>query len=81
LARALIKQPEIVVLDDSLSAVDTTTEQKILGYLNGELANKTSIIITHRVYALLAFDKIIVLDDGKIVEQGTHEELLTNGGY
>jgi len=47
LARALIKQPEIVVLDDSLSAVDTTTEQKILGYLNGELANKTSIIITH----------------------------------
>ena len=81
LARALIKQPEIVVLDDSLSAVDTTTEQKILGYLNGELADKTSIIITHRIYALLSFDKIIVLDAGKIIEQGTHEELLENGGY
>ena len=81
IARALIKQPDIVLLDDCLSAVDTTTEQTILGYLNSTLADKTSIIITHRIYASLQFDKIIVLDNGEIVEQGTHEELLENRGY
>ena len=81
LARALIKQPDIVILDDSLSAVDTSTEAQILAYLDTELADKTAVIITHRIYALLNFDKILVIDDGRIVESGTHEELLQRGGY
>jgi ATP-binding cassette, subfamily B, multidrug efflux pump len=81
IARAFAKQPDLMILDDCLSAVDTTTEQTILGYLNESLAEKTAIIITHRIYGLLNFDKIIVLDLGKVVETGTHEELLANGGY
>lgn len=81
IARAFIKQPDVVILDDCLSAVDTKTEKQILGHLSGALADKTAIIITHRIYSLLQFDKIIVLDDGAIVEAGTHEELLRNRGY
>jgi ATP-binding cassette, subfamily B, multidrug efflux pump len=81
IARALIKRPNIVLFDDCLSAVDTTTEQTILGYMNDALADKTAIIITHRIYGLLRFDKIIVLDNGEMVEQGTHDELMQNGGY
>jgi ATP-binding cassette subfamily B multidrug efflux pump len=81
IARAFLKSPDIVLLDDCLSAVDTKTEKQVLGYLSENLANKTAIIITHRIYALIAFDKIIVLDDGQIIEEGTHEELLENGGY
>ncbi len=81
IARALIKRPDIVLLDDSLSAVDTRTEKRILAYLNEDLADKTAIIITHRIYSLLAFDKIIVLDQGVVVEAGTHDELLEQKGY
>ncbi|MGK0365750.1 MAG: ATP-binding cassette subfamily B multidrug efflux pump [Saprospiraceae bacterium] len=81
IARALIKEPDIVILDDSLSAVDTKTEKRILSYLDSTLADKTAIIITHRVYSLLDFDKIIVLEDGVISATGTHEELLEKGGY
>ena len=81
IARAFAKQPDIVLLDDCLSAVDTNTESRILGYLSNALSDKTSIIITHRIYGMLEFDHIIVLDDMHISESGTHAELLANGGY
>ena len=81
LARAFAKQPDIVLLDDCLSAVDTNTESQILGYLQSALADKTAIIITHRIYSMLQFDKIIVLDEHRIVEEGKHESLLAKGGY
>lgn len=81
IARAFAKEPEIVLLDDCLSAVDTNTESQILGYLETALAQKTAIIITHRVYSMLEFDHIIVLENHRISESGTHETLLKNGGY
>lgn len=81
IARALIKKPDIVILDDCLSAVDTNTEKQILGYFNESLSDKTAIVITHRIYSLLQFDKIIVMDGGMIVEEGSHEELLAQKGY
>lgn len=81
IARAFAKQPDIVLLDDCLSAVDTNTESKILGYLSNALADKTAIIITHRIYSMLQFDLIVVLDDHRVSEIGTHEHLLASGGY
>ena len=82
IARALIKDPRIVIFDDCLSAVDARTEKTILGNLYNYLDNKTAIIITHRIFSLFEFDRIVVLDKGKIVEQGTHRQLLeTNGLY
>jgi ATP-binding cassette subfamily B protein len=81
IARAFAKRPDVVLLDDCLSAVDTNTESRILGYLENSLADKTAVIITHRIYAMLQFDKIIVLDNHQITEEGTHETLLARGGY
>ncbi len=81
IARAFIKKPSIVVMDDCLSAVDTDTENKIVGFLEEDLGDTTTIIITHRIYGSLVFDKIIVLDEGKIIEEGNHEDLLQLGGY
>ena len=77
----MIKDPEIVVFDDCLSAVDARTENEIIGNLYEFLKEKTAIIITHRIFSLFAFDSIIVMDDGKIVEKGTHDELLGLNGY
>ena len=80
IARALIKDPEIVIFDDCLSAVDARTEKEIIGNLDAYLDNRTAIIITHRIFSLFEFDKIIVLDAGKIAEEGTHQQLLEKNG-
>ena len=81
IARALIKNSEILIFDDCLSAVDAQTEQLILQQLAEVMKDKTALIITHRIFSLLAFDQVVVLDDGRIIEQGTHVELLEKNGY
>ena len=80
IARALIKEHEITVFDDCLSAVDAKTENEIIGHLYDYLQNKTAVIITHRIFSLFSFDKIVVLEDGAIAEQGTHQSLLDQNG-
>jgi len=80
LARALLMNPKIIILDDALSAVDANTEREILEGLKSYMKQRTSIIISHRIIAVKDADLIIVLDNGRIVEQGTHEELLRNEG-
>ncbi|WP_303317417.1 ABC transporter ATP-binding protein [Flavivirga abyssicola] len=81
IARAIIKSPKILLFDDCLSAVDTETEEKILKNLNKISKGKTTIIVSHRVSSAKNADKIIVLDDGKIVQEGTHETLINIDGY
>ena len=82
IARALLKPSCITIFDDCLSAVDARTEKEILTNLNQQLQGKTAIIITHRIFSMMQFDNIIVMDDGRIIESGTHESLLAaNGAY
>ena len=81
IARALIKDHGLVIFDDCLSSVDTKTENEIISNLYEYLENRTAIIITHRIFSLFHFDKIVVIEDGQIVEQGTHEQLMSLNGY
>jgi ATP-binding cassette subfamily B protein len=81
IARAIIKNPKILIFDDCLSAVDTETEEKILSNLEKVSKNKTTFIISHRVSSAKNADKIIVLDEGEITQQGTHNQLITQEGY
>lgn len=81
IARALIRNPEILILDDSLSAVDAKTESTIIHNIQRLRQEKTTLIVTHRLSAVMQADRIIVLEDGAIVEQGTHEQLVQNGQW
>ena len=80
IARAIIREPALLIFDDCLSAVDTRTEEEILTNLKRVMENRTSIIIGHRISSVRQADKILVLENGLIVEQGTHDELLNAKG-
>jgi len=80
IARAIIGRPSVIILDDSLSSVDTATEERIQEHLREELSGRTSIIVSHRISSIRDCDQIIVLDEGRVVERGRHEELVELGG-
>ena len=80
IARAVITDPRILVLDDALSAVDTYTEEEILSRLAGVMRSRTTIIVSHRISTVRSADQILVLDEGEIVERGTHDQLVARNG-
>lgn len=81
IARALIIRPELLILDDALSAVDAKTEEKILSALKKERSEQTTIIAAHRISSVMHADEIIVIDNGAIVERGSHADLLLQNGW
>jgi ATP-binding cassette subfamily B protein len=81
IARAILRDPRILILDDALSSVDTLTEERILTHLAGVMRGRTVILISHRVSTVRQADRVVVLSQGSIVEQGTHAELIAEGGY
>jgi ATP-binding cassette subfamily B protein len=80
LARAVIRRPSILILDDAMASVDTHTEEEILTRLKAVMAERTTILIAHRISTVMHADQIVVLEDGNVAESGTHAELVAMGG-